>query len=355
MLVDITEKGLFCPDGDFHIDPSGPVPRAVITHAHGDHLTPGCGAYLASVPSVPLMRCRLGPVSVQALKYGDRLHLGGTEVSLHPAGHILGSAHVRIECRGEVWDISGDYKRMPDPTCTPFEPVRCHCFVTESTFGLPIFRWPDADRVIESIHSWWSANAEHGRTSVLFVYALGKAQRILSALDPSHGPILLHGAIRNFIPCYSELGIAFPPYQSADVQHVKAAVGKAIVLTPSSLSPRSWLRSFGSVSLASASGWMRIHGNRRRASLDRGFVLSDHADWDGLNQTVIESGAERILVVHGYADVFSRWLCEQGQDASALHLPFAGEPDEDLRPDAPPTGEGDGMAAEMQSPGASTA
>ncbi|MGA2742126.1 MAG: ligase-associated DNA damage response exonuclease, partial [Bryobacteraceae bacterium] len=282
-LLQVTGNGFYCPGGDFYVDPWLPVERAVITHAHSDHACPGSRAYLAARPGVALLRARVGgEAAIQALDYGEPVSLNGVRVSLHPAGHILGSAQVRIESGGEVWVVSGDYKLEPDPTCAAFEPVACDTLVTESTFGLPIYRWPSEAEVFTEIRSWWAANRQAGKASVLFAYSLGKAQRVLAGIDPADGPIYTHGAVENFCQLYREAGVALAP-----TMHVAAAPpgtdwSGALIVAPPSANGSPLLigmRRFSPFSTGFASGWMRIRGARRRRSLDRGFVLSDHADW----------------------------------------------------------------------------
>jgi len=249
-------------------------------------------------------------------------------VSLHPAGHILGSAQVRVEHRGEVWVVTGDYKTERDPTCAPFEPLRCHTLVTESTFGLPIYRWRPQAEVFAEIDDWWRTNVAAGRTSVLFAYALGKAQRLMAGVDASIGPILLHGAMSRFTRAYREAGVALPEARWADdasIKATKAGRSRALVLAPPSAQGSSWMRRFDPSSTAFASGWMQIRGARRRQALDRGFAISDHADWDGLLATVRATGAERVWVTHGYSAVLARWLREQGLDASSVATRWEGE------------------------------
>jgi putative mRNA 3-end processing factor len=315
-LVELREAGFYCAPGEFYIDPWASVDRAVVTHAHGDHARPGSRAYLTTTAGDPLLRKRVGDEpAIQALRYGEPVTLGEVTVSLHPAGHILGSAQIRMEHRGEIWVFSGDYKLAPDPTCTPFEPVRCHTFVTESTFALPIFRWPDGAATMADIHSWWRANQQSGKASVLFAYPLGKAQRILAAIDPSIGPIFCHGAVERINSIYRAQGIALP--MSAETGGVPKTTdwSKALILAPTSAQRSPWMRRFGSVSTAFASGWMRIRGTRRRRSLDRGFVLSDHADWPGLLTAIAQTGAETVWVTHGYRAPLARWLEEHGRHA----------------------------------------
>jgi putative mRNA 3-end processing factor len=327
-LLQSTEAGLYCPAGDFHVDPWLPVPRAVITHAHADHLRWGCGHYLVAAAGLALARARLEPeASVQTVPYGEALHLGGVQVSLHPAGHVLGSAQVRVEERGEVWVVSGDYQRRTNPTCAPFEPLRAHTFVTESTFGLPIFRWPHEREVLASIDAWWRANAAAGRASLLYGYALGKAQRLLAGVDAGIGPIYTHGAVETLNRVYREEGVALPP--TVPVSEVPARRDTwrgALIVAPPSAHGSVWTRRFGEASTAFASGWMRIRGTRRRRAIDRGFVLSDHVDWSGLLQTIAETGAERVWVTHGYGATLA-WLLRERDDAAEVQAraPDAGD------------------------------
>jgi putative mRNA 3-end processing factor len=325
MLLTRRPEGLYCEAGDFFVDPWRPVARAVITHAHADHARPGHGTYLAAAPAEGVLRARLGPISLGTLAYGEALDAHGVRVSLHPAGHVLGSAQVRIEHRGEVWVVSGDYKVEPDPTCAPFEPVRCHTFVTESTFGLPIYRWAPSRETFASIDAWWRANADAGRASVLFCYAFGKAQRILAGVDASIGPIVCHGAIEPLNRAYRAAGVALPDTCLVSEVKDRAALSRALVLAPPSAGGTSWMRRFPDPSDAFASGWMAVRGARRRRSVDRGFVLSDHADWPGLNAAIAASGAARVFVTHGQVAVMMRWLEAQGLDARAFETEFGGE------------------------------
>lgn len=327
-LLRLTDEGLYCPAGDFHVDPWAAVPRAVVTHAHGDHVAWGCGAYLTSGEGEGVLRLRLGPAGIDSLPYGTPIAFGGVRVSLHPAGHILGSAQVRLEHRGEVWVVSGDYKTDPDPTCTPFEPLRCHTFVSESTFGLPIYRWPPQAEVFSEINAWWRENADAGRVTLLYGYALGKAQRLIAGLDPGIGPILTHGAVERMNGAYRAAGVALPPTTHAGSGTRRAGHRRAIVVAPPSADASAWSRRFGASSNGFASGWMRVRGARRRRSLDRGFTLSDHADWPGLLDAIAATGADQVWVTHGFAAVVARWLGERGVSARAISTRFEGERDE---------------------------
>jgi putative mRNA 3-end processing factor len=276
--------------------------------------------------------------------YGEPVSLNGVTVTLHPAGHILGSSQVRIVQRGETWVVSGDYKTDRDPTCTPFEPVRCHTFVTESTFGLPIYRWPRQDDVFAEINRWWRSNAAAGKTSMLYGYALGKAQRLLAGLDPSIGPILTHGAVERMTAAYREGGIILPPTRYAGTAEQRADARRAIVIAPPYASASPWTRRFGSQSTGFASGWMLVRGARRRRALDRGFPLSDHVDWPSLLLAIEATGAGEVWVTHGFTGPVVRWLLEHGVDARAVETRFEGERDDEVSEEAGKLGSDAGMS-----------
>ncbi|HJZ92370.1 MAG TPA: ligase-associated DNA damage response exonuclease, partial [Gemmataceae bacterium] len=301
----------------------------VITHAHADHARPGSGRYMAAAPGAGVLRARLGDDAViDPLPYGQPVEHNGVRVSLHPAGHILGSAQVRMEHRGEVWVVTGDYKLAADSTCATFEPIRCHELLTESTFGLPVYRWAPPQVVFAEINAWWRANAEAGKASLLYGYALGKAQRLLSGLDPAIGPIYLHGAVERMTQEYRAAGVALPPTQPVSAAPAGTKWAGAIILAPPLAHNSAWTRRFVPASTAMASGWMRVRGARRRRAVDRGFVLSDHVDWPGLHTVVKESGAEHVRVTHGFVETMVRRFRELGLDAIGLKTAFEGEADE---------------------------
>ncbi len=345
-MLRVTDSGLYCDAGDFFIDPWRPVPRAVVTHAHGDHLTWGCGSYLVAERGVGVTRERLGQWAdrVEGIGFGATRTINGVRVSLHPAGHILGSAQVRLEHEGEVWVASGDYKTDPDPTCDPWEPVRCHTFITESTFGLPIYRWPATRVVFDGINDWWRDNAAAGRASLLFGYGLGKAQRLLAGVDASIGPILLHGAVDKMTTLYRDAGVPLPA--TAHATAARGGASGALIVAPPSTDGSVWARKFGPVSTAFASGWMLVRGARRRRSVDRGFTLSDHVDWPQLLAAIDATGAERVLVTHGFTGPVVRWLREHGLSADAIATRYEGERDDAPEPgtDAAPVMGADGAA-----------
>jgi putative mRNA 3-end processing factor len=313
-LLELRESGLYCAQGDFYIDPWAPVDRAVVTHAHSEHAFPGSRAYLAAKDGEAMLRAGVGPeAAIQTAGYGEPLTLGQVQVSLHPAGHILGSAQIRIESHGEVWVVSGDYQLQPDPTCTPFEPLRCNTFVTESTFALPIFRWPPDP--LDAIHAWWRANQQSGKSSLLFTHPIGQAQSLLARIDSSIGPIHSHEAVEQINQLDRAQGIALPP-------SVAPVRSRSLILASTSAHNSTWARTLGNVSTAMASGWMRIRGTRRRRSLDRGFVVSNHADWPDLLRAIQETGAETVWVTHGHRAPLARWLDERGRRAFAIDAPF---------------------------------
>jgi len=327
-LLKMTSKGLHCPEGDFYIDPWKPVERAVITHAHSDHARWGMKKYLCSEEGERVLRVRLGSdARIETVPYGKKLSINGATLSLHPAGHILGSAQVRVEKDGFVAVVSGDYKTEPDATCTPFELVKCNLFVTESTFGLPIYRWCGETDLVAQINDWWKGNQGAGKCSILMGYALGKAQRALARLDPSLGPIFLHGAVQRLTQAYRETGISLPDTKVVFEADRKSDWSKAIVLAPPSAAGTPWLRRFGDVSTAFMSGWMAIRGARRRRAVDRGFVLSDHVDWPSLMNVIAGTNAEDVWVTHGYSAVVVRYLEEQGLNARVLETEWEGEQD----------------------------
>jgi putative mRNA 3-end processing factor len=325
-LLQTTPNGLYCATGDFHVDPWRPVARAVITHAHADHARPGHGAYLAATPSLGVLKSRLGPAAaIEGLDYGEVRKIGDINLSLHPAGHVLGSAQVRIEHRGEVWVVSGDYKLDHDPTCAAFEPQRCHTFVSESTFGLPVYQWSSHQQLFGAINRWWQDNAAAGRASLLFAYSFGKAQRVLNGVDAGIGPIYCHGAVEVLNRAYRDAGVLLPATRTISMVAGNFDYAGALVVAPPSAQSTSWTRRFGDYSDAFASGWMAIRGARRQRNVDQGFVLSDHADWPGLLSAIRASEATRVLITHGQVAVMVRYLREIGIDADALATEFEGE------------------------------
>lgn len=321
-VLTFTDRGIYCPAADVYIDPWRPVERALITHGHADHARTGMGRYLATESAAPVIRHRLGEIDLETVRYGEAVTLGRARISFHPAGHVPGSAQIRVEVGGEVWVVSGDYKLESDGISDPFEPVACDTFITECTFGLPVFNWAPPGQVAEDINAWWRSNAAEGRFSICGAYSLGKAQRILAALDPSIGPILCHGAVEGTNAVLRGQGIALPETIYVTPELDLKSVAGAFVLAPPSALGSTWAGRFRPASTAFASGWMALRGVRRRRSADRGFVMSDHADWAGLNRAIAETGAERVFVTHGYTSVFRRYLDEQGYEAGIVETEF---------------------------------
>jgi putative mRNA 3-end processing factor len=325
-LVVVTRKGLYCEVGGFYIDPWLPVDTAVITHAHADHLRGGSIHYYCSEAGEPLTRLRLPEQAIiHPIPYNRTIGMGGVTVSLHPAGHVLGSSQVRIEHQGIVWVVSGDYKRDADPTCAPLQVVPCDVFVSEATFALPAYRWPAPKVVVEEIYDWWQTNRQAGVASILFAYALGKAQRILAELTQfTSDAVFVHGAMTPLVEAYRRCGVAMLPTLPATVAS-KLDYAGALILAPPSAAGSSWIRRFGESRTGFCSGWMRVRGDRRRRGYDRGFILSDHADWPSLLRTIRETGARRVFLTHGYTDAMCRYLQEQGVMATAFRTEYGGE------------------------------
>jgi putative mRNA 3-end processing factor len=325
-LLKFTDKGIYCPEGGFYIDPWRPVKKAVITHGHADHSRPGHQHYLAHHLSKHIMQQRLGDgIQIETIDYNKSITINGVKVSFHPAGHIPGSAQIRLEFKGRVSVVSGDYKLEDDGLSTAFEPVKCHEFVTETTFGLPIYRWKPQNETFEEINEWWRQNRENGKTSVIFAYALGKAQRIMKNVDNGIGNIYTHGAVETATEALREAGLDLPEtIKITNDIDKKDYAGNLVIATPASIGT-PWMKKLAPYSTGIASGWMMIRGARRRKAADRGFVLSDHADWNGLLAAVKLSEAETIYSTHGYSNVFTKYLQEQGLNAVSLDTQFEGE------------------------------
>jgi putative mRNA 3-end processing factor len=324
-MLTFTDKGIYVPAADVYIDPWQRVPRALITHAHSDHARPGMGSYVSTPETALIMRQRLGEASYSAIPLGEKWRVRGVGFSFHPAGHVLGSAQIRIEHRGRVAVVTGDYKLENDGFSAPFESVPCHEMVTESTFGLPAFHWQAQELVVKDIMDWWRGNAARGMASVLLVYALGKAQRILKALPEAlPGKVVGHGAVCQLNDYLIRHGYRLPevqPVQGATKEEIR----RSLVLAPGSVLGSAWLQRLGAHSTGYVSGWMALRGNKRRMAVDRGFVLSDHADWSGLHAAIEASGAEKVYVTHGFREPLARWLTENGKEAIPVQTHFTGE------------------------------
>jgi putative mRNA 3-end processing factor len=342
-LLELRPEGLYCPAAQAWIDPWRPVPRALITHGHADHARPGCGEYWATSQSEGILRQRLGAtIRLIPVDYNQAHRLGGARVSFHSAGHVLGSAQIRLEAGGESWLVSGDYKRCADPSCTPFEPVQADVFISEATFGLPIYRWRPGSEVARAILSWWQAAPE--RPSLLFAYAFGKAQRLLAELaaigvgQPGQPgaegqQILLHGAVDALMAPYREAGVELPPTLPLSALSRGDSLAGRLVIAPPSAHRSPWMKRLKWPQTAFVSGWMAVRGARRRRGYERGFVMSDHADWPGLLRSVRESGAQQVYVTHGNSDGLARYLREvEGIAAEPLAGEFASERGDEAHP-----------------------
>lgn len=304
--------GIYCPQADIYIDPWKPVDNALITHAHSDHSRFGNKKYLAHHFSVPVMKYRLGnDISVQGVEYGECITINGVKISFHPAGHIPGSSQIRLAFKDEVWVVSGDYKLQDDGISSLFEPVKCHHFVTESTFGLPIYHFPTVENINKEIHAWHQQNISEGKNSIIIGYALGKAQRILKNLEGIEAEIFVHGAVANINEILISCCLPLPHSRRITPNMNKKAFKNAVIVAPPSAIGTPWLKRFEPYSVGVCSGWMQLRGARRRQSVDRGFVMSDHADWNQLNMAVDLTGAENIYVTHGYKSIFARWLRDE--------------------------------------------
>jgi len=325
-MLEFNKNGIYCPQANVYIDPWKPVDRALITHAHADHSRWGNKYYLSHHHSVPIIKHRLGDdIKIEGIEYGEVRQINGVSFSFHPAGHIIGSAQIRVEYKGEIWVVSGDYKLEDDGFSTPYENVSCNTFITECTFGLPVFKWKPQAEVFAEINQWWQKNQHEGKASILTGYSLGKAQRLLQGLDHSIGKVYTHGAIENTNTVIREMGIELKPTIYVDPDDKKKDYNGSLVIAPPSALGTSWQKKFRPFEVGIASGWMAMRGPRRRRAVDRGFVLSDHCDWDGLNTAIKENGCERVITTHGYTSIFTQWLQEQGYDATIENTDFEGE------------------------------
>ncbi|RYY54024.1 MAG: ligase-associated DNA damage response exonuclease [Chitinophagaceae bacterium] len=327
-LIQFTDRGLYCSAGNFYIDPWKPVDKAVITHAHSDHARPGSKAYLCHHFTKPLLELRLGDYPIESLEWNEPVWLDGVKVSLHPAGHIIGSSQVRVEYKGEVWVVSGDYKTEDDGISGQFEPVQCDTFITESTFGLPIYKWKPQAEIFSNIGNWIRENHEAGKTSILMAYSLGKAQRLLPCIEATGLPIFLHGAVYNVHQTLVNAGWKLPFAERVAQDTPKELYKGNVVIAPGSADGTPWIKKFSPFNVGVCSGWMQVRGNRRRRNADAGFALSDHADWDGLLQAIKATGAQKVFVTHGFQSAFSRYLNELGIESAEVKTEYGTEDEE---------------------------
>jgi len=328
-LISFTDKGLYCEAGNFYIDPWLPVERAVITHGHSDHARFGNQFYLCHKSTKPILQLRLGNNHYQTVEWNETIFMNGVKMSFHPAGHIIGSSQIRLEYQNEVWVVRGDYKREDDGISGKFDPVRCNAFITESTFGLPIFQWKAQQEIYNDIINWITKNKENGRASILIAYSLGKSQRLLQALKETTQTIYAHGAIYNMQQTFIDAGWKLNPVVRITPETPKELLKETVVIAPPGAEGTSWMRKFYPYSIGVCSGWMQVRGNARRRNVDAGFALSDHADWNSLITTIQETGAEKVFVTHGFQSAFSRYLNETNIAISAEVKTQFGDEDEE--------------------------
>ncbi len=323
-LLEFTSKGIYCAQADVYLDPWRGVDKAIISHGHSDHARWGSKQYITHEINVPIIKHRLGNISVTAIKYGEKFCMNGVQFSLHPAGHVPGSSQIRIEYKGEIWVFTGDYKIQKDGISTPFEIIECHTFITECTFGLPVFSWLKPKIIHDEINQWWANNKAEQTTSLLMGYSLGKIQRLLKHLDTSIGKIYTHGATEQMTQVLRQF-IDFPPTELITRDTQKKDVEGQLVLAPPSILGSAWTKKLGKLSTGYASGWMAFRGARRRRAVDRAFVLSDHADWNGLMSTIKATGCENVITTHGYTELFAQFLRGEGWNARTEKTKYEGE------------------------------
>ena len=321
-LLKFTKKGIYCPQGKFYLDPWYPVEKAVISHGHADHARWGMSSYLCTHLSKNILKHRLGKdINIQSLNYNEPITINGVKVSFHPAGHVIGSAQIRLEYQGYVVVFSGDYKVKQDFITTPFEPQKCQTFITESTFGLPIYHWKTEKALQKELQNWVLNNQARQRTSVFLGYSLGKAQRLLSLLD-GVDDIYVHRSIHHLNKAIQASSFPLPKTKLWEANLTKKELQNKIIIAPPALLGSRMLKRLPNPATALCSGWMQIRGNRRWQSVDAGFVVSDHADWKGLIKTVKATQAEQVYVTHGSQAVFSKYLNEIGINAKELKTEY---------------------------------
>lgn len=333
-LIEFTKRGIYCKQGDFYIDPWWPVDYAVTTHGHADHVRFGSKYYLCHHLTKAIIKRRISEdLNVESVAYGEGITRNGVQISFYPAGHIIGSAQVKLEYKGEVCVISGDYKIEDDGITTPFEPVKCHTFVSESTFGLPIYKWQKQQDVFKDIQAWVSDNLNKKKTSILIAYSLGKAQRLLKNLAPQF-PIYVHQSIANLNQALTQAGIQLPDSTTISTQITKDELQEGIVIVPPALRDSRWMKSLIQPVTGVCSGWMQVRAHRRWQSADAGFALSDHADFDGLLTAIKATEAEKVYVTHGFTAAFNRYLNQIGIEAEEVLTKYGQEDDEEITSDA---------------------
>jgi len=320
-----TALGLYCPKADVYLDPWKPVKKAILSHGHADHARWGSSSYLCTPTAAPVIKYRLGEINLETLPFGEEKLINGVSFSFHPAGHILGSAQIKVSYKGEIVVFSGDYKTANDGFSEAFEPVKCHTFITESTFGLPVYHWQDQKWVFNEMEEWFKNNRNNGQLSILYGYSLGKAQRILQGLPESVGPIFTHSTIEAVLNVMRNQGVSLKNTMPVNEHLTRAELLSGVIIAPPAVQNSNWLKKFEPIRNGVVSGWMALRGARRRRNADKGFVLSDHADWEGLNEAISLTGAENVFVTHGYTDILSKWLIDKGLNAHPLETNFEGD------------------------------
>ena len=320
-----TALGLYCPKADVYLDPWKPVKKAILSHGHADHARWGSSFYLCTPTAAPVIKYRLGEINLETLPFGEEKLINGVSFSFHPAGHILGSAQIKVSYKGEIVVFSGDYKTANDGFSEAFEPVKCHTFITESTFGLPVYHWQDQKWVFNEMEEWCKNNRNNGQLSILYGYSLGKAQRILQGLPESVGPIFTHSTIEAVLNVMRNQGVSLKNTIPVNEHLTRTELLNGVIIAPPAVQNSNWLKKFEPIRNGVVSGWMALRGARRRRNADKGFVLSDHADWEGLNEAISLTGAENVFVTHGYTDILSKWLIDKGLNAHPLETNFEGD------------------------------
>ena len=320
-----TALGLYCPKAEVYLDPWKPVKKAILSHGHADHARWGSSSYLCTPTAAPVIKYRLGDINLQTLPFGEEKLINGVSFSFHPAGHILGSAQIKVSYKGEIVVFSGDYKTANDGFSEAFEPVKCHTFITESTFGLPVYHWQDQKWVFNEMEEWCKNNRNNDQLSILYGYSLGKAQRILQGLPESVGPIFTHSTIEAVLNVMRNQGVSLKNTIPVNEHLTRAELLSGVIIAPPAVQNSNWLKKFEPIRNGVVSGWMALRGARRRRNADKGFVLSDHADWEGLNEAISLTGAENVFVTHGYTYILSKWLIDKGLNAHPLETNFEGD------------------------------
>lgn len=328
-LIKFTNKGIYCEQGRFYIDPWQPVDLAVTTHGHADHVKWGNKAYLCHELTRPILHQRLGTdLVIETLPYNKQVDINGVKLSMFPAGHVIGSAQIRLEYKGEICVVSGDYKVEFDGISTPFEPVKCHTFVSESTFGLPIYKWQPQELIFNQIKNWVSDNRDKGKTSVLVAYSLGKAQRLIKNLA-DYCEIYVHNSIANLNEGFVKAGVDLPETIRITSELNKEVLQQGIVIVPPAMAEGKWIKTLQQAATGVCSGWMQVRAGRRWRSADAGFALSDHADWPGLLSAIEATEAEKVFVTHGFTATFSKYLNEIGIASEEVKTQYGNEEEEE--------------------------